>query len=327
MRRRQFLSFLAGATAWPFATGAQQPAVPVIGFLDGRSPNALTDRLRGFRAGLKEAGFTEGENLAIAYRWAENQSDRLSVLAAELVRRPVALIVASGGPGVVSAAKAATTTIPVVFILGADPVRLGLVASLARPGGNLTGVNFVNRELAAKQLELLRELVPALSRVAVLINPANKNIAEAMLQEVGPAARTMGLQIQPVRASTSSEIDAAFAEMARERPDGLIVTADPFLAARRAQVVLLAGRHGVPAIYSGREWVQAGGLITYGSDITDAYRQMGVYAGRILKGTNPADLPVMQADKFELIINLKAVKALGLEVPARLLALADEVID
>ena len=328
MRRREFIAGFAGAAvAWPLAARAQQSAMPVVGFLDSRLPGALTDRLRGFRQGLKEVGYVEGENVAIAYRWAENEPDRLPVLAAELVRQQVAVIVASGGPAVVLAAKAATTKLPIVFFLGEDPVRLGLVTTLARPGGNLTGINFVNRELAAKQLELLRELVPAIVRLAVLVNPANERIVESTLQDVGQAARAMGMQVQTVRASTSREIDAAFATIARERPDGLFVTGDPFLNARRVQIALLAGRHAVPAIYSGREYAEAGGLMTYGSDITDAYRQMGAYAGRILKGAKPADMPVVQANKFELIINAPTARMLGLTVPPTLLARADEVIE
>ena len=301
--------------------------MPVIGFLDSRSPDALTDRLRGFRQGLKEAGFVEGEDVAIEYRWAENQVDRSPVLAAELVRRKVAVIATSGGPAPALAAKAATTTIPIVFLAADDPVRRGLVASLARPGGNLTGVNFYNNELAAKQLELLRELVPGAARVAALVNPANATIAELTLRDVEGAARAMGVQIQVVRASTSREIDAAFATFVRERPDALFVGGDPFFNSRRLQLSLLAMRHAVPAIYSGREYPEVGGLMSYGSDITDAYRQMGVYAGRILKGAKPADLPVAQSTKFELVINHQTARILGLTVPPSLLAIADEVIE
>jgi ABC-type uncharacterized transport system substrate-binding protein len=261
------------------------------------------------------------------FRWAENQFDRLPVLAAELVRLPVAVIASSGGPDVAFAAKAATTTIPIVFLSADDPVRLGLVTSLARPGGNLTGINFLNRELVAKQLELLRELVPGTTRVAALVDPANATITESTLSEVELAARPMGLQIQVLKASTSREIDAAFAAFARERPDALFVGSDPFFNARRVQLALLAGRHGVPAIYSGREYAEAGGLMSYGSNITDAYRQIGVYAGRILKGAKPADLPVVQSTKFELVINAQTARMLGLTVPDKLLALADQVIE
>ena len=301
--------------------------MPVVGLLDQRSPDELADRLRGFRQGLKDSDFVEGQNVAIDYRWAQNKEDRLPELAADLVRRRVAVIAATGGIGPTLAAKAATTTIPVVFIVSDDPVRLGLVASLARPGGNLTGINFFNVELTAKRLELLRELVPATTRVAVLINPANTEYTETTVREVGAAARTIGLQIQVLNASTSREIDAAFATIVRERPDALFVGNDAFFNARRVQLALLAGRHGVPAILSDREYAEAGGLMTYGSNIVDVYRQVGVYAGRILKGAKPADLPVVQSTKFDLIINLTTAKALGLEIPPTLLARADEVIE
>ena len=312
MKRRDFITLLGGAiVAWPLAARAQQAAMPAIGFLDGRSVDSLTDRLRAFRQGLKDVGYVEGENVTIIYRWAENQVDRLPDLAAELVRRPVAVIVASGGPNVVFAAKAATTTIPILFLTAEDPVRLGLVASLARPGGNLTGINFLNRELVSKQLELLRELVPAATRVAVLVDPTNVSVTESMLREVGLVARATGLKIQVLRASTSAEIDAAFVvftSSASERPDALFVSQDPFLNTRRLQLSLLAMRHGVPAIYSGREFAEVGGVMSYGSNITDAYRQIGAYAGRILKGAKFADLPVVQSSKFELVINVQAAR-------------------
>jgi putative ABC transport system substrate-binding protein len=331
MKRRDFITLLGGAiVAWPLAARAQQAAMPAIGFLDGRSVDSLTDRLRAFRQGLKDVGYVEGENVTIIYRWAENQVDRLPDLAAELVRRPVAVIVASGGPNVVFAAKAATTTIPILFLTAEDPVRLGLVASLARPGGNLTGINFLNRELASKQLELLRELVPAATRVAVLVDPTNVSVTESILREVGLVARATGLKIQVLRASTSAEIDAAFAvftSSASERPDALFVSQDPFLNTRRLQLSLLAMRHGVPAIYSGREFAEVGGVMSYGSNITDAYRQIGAYAGRILKGAKFADLPVVQSSKFELVINVQAARILGLTIPPTLLATADEVIE
>ena len=327
MKRREFITLLGGAATWPLAARAQQPAMPVIGLLDTRSPEALTERLRGFRRGLKDTGYVEGENVSIEYRWAENQMDRLPALAADLVRRRVALITTSGGPAVAFAAKAATTTIPVVFTVADDPVRLGLVASLSRPDGNLTGINFLVGELTAKRLELLRALVPAATRVAGLVNPANATNTETTLRDVEPAARTMGLQIQVLNASTSREIDAAFATIARERPDALFVGNDAFFNARRVQLVLLAGRHGLPAIYWDREFAAAGGLMTYGSNIVDVYRQVGDYAGRILKGAKPADLPVVQSTKFELVINAQTARMLGLTVPPSLLATADEVIE
>jgi putative tryptophan/tyrosine transport system substrate-binding protein len=330
MKRRDFTLLGGAIVAWPLAARAQQAAMPAIGFLDGRSVDSLTDRLRAFRQGLKDVGYVEGENVTIIYRWAENQVDRLPDLAAELVRRPVAVIVASGGPNVVFAAKAATTTIPILFLTAEDPVRLGLVASLARPGGNLTGINFLNRELVSKQLELLRELVPAATRVAVLVDPTNVSVTESILREVGLFARGTGLKVQVLRASTSAEIDAAFAvftSSASERPNALFVSQDPFLNTRRLQLSLLAMRHGVPAIYSGREFAEVGGVMSYGSNITDAYRQIGAYAGRILKGAKFADLPVVQSSKFELVINIQAARILGLAIPPTLLATADEVIE
>jgi putative ABC transport system substrate-binding protein len=301
--------------------------MPVIGFLDSRAADAMTSRLGAFRQGLKELGFAEGENVSVVYRWAENRFDRLPELAAELVRRQATVIVTTGGPAVAFATKAATTTIPVVFGVADDPVRLGLVASLARPGGNLTGINFLVGELAAKRLELLRALVPAATRVTVLVNPADATNTESTLRDVEPAARAMGLQIQVLNASTSREIDAAFATLVRERPDALFVGNDAFFNARRVQLVLLAGRHGLPAIYWDREFAEAGGLMTYGSNIVDVYRQIGVYAGRILKGAKPADLPVVQSTKFELVINAQTARMLGLTVPPTLLATADEVIE
>jgi putative ABC transport system substrate-binding protein len=326
VKRREFITLLGGAAAaWPLPAHAQQQAMPVIGFLNTSSPDAY--RLRAFHQGLKDAGFVEGENVAIEYRWADDQIDRLPMLAAELVRRRVAVIATSGGPAVVFAAKAATTTIPIVFGVADDPVRLGLVASLARPGGNMTDINFLAAEVAAKRLELLRGLVPGTARVAVLVNPAHATNTESTLRDVEPAARAMGLQIQVLNASTSREIDAAFATIVRERPDALFVGNDALFSARRVQLVLLAGRHGVPAIYWDREFAEAGGLMTYGSNIVDVYRQLGLYAGRILKGAKPADLPVVQSSKFELVINAQTARMLGLNVPPSLLATADEVIE
>ena len=325
MRRREFVTLLGGAAAWPLAARAQQPAMPAIGFLYPTSPDTIPDRVLGFRQGLKDVGFTEGENVAIEYRSADGQFDRLSAMAAELVRRQVAVI-AAGNLASALAAKAATTTIPIVFVVAEDPVRLGLVASLARPGGNLTGINYFNIEVTAKRLELLRELIPGATRVAVLVNPANP-AAETTLRDVEPAARAMGLQLQVLKAATSREIDAAFATFVRERPDALFVGGDSFFNSRRFQLVNLASRHAVPATFSNRDFAEVGGLISYGANPADAYRQVGVYAGRILKGAKPADLPVVQASKLELVINAQAARTIGLTVPDRLLATADEVIE
>ncbi|HEU0009544.1 MAG TPA: ABC transporter substrate-binding protein [Verrucomicrobiae bacterium] len=328
LKRREFVTLLGGAAAaWPLAAHAQQAAMPVVGLLDQRSPEELADRLRGFHQGLKDAGFVEGQNAAIDYRWAENRMDRLPELAAELVRRRVNVIAVTGGIPSAFAAKAATTTIPVVFLVSDDPVRLGLVASLARPGGNLTGINFFTAELTAKRLELLRELVPAATRVAVLVNPANAANTETTLREVEPAARAIGLQIQVLNAGTIREINAAFATFARERPDVLFVGIDPFFNSRRIQLVNLATRHALPASFPARDFAEAGGLMSYGANIADAWRQVGSYAGRILKGAKPADLPVVQSSKFELVINAETARMLGLAVPPMLLARADEVIE
>jgi putative ABC transport system substrate-binding protein len=327
MRRRDFITLLGGAAAaWPLAARAQLPAMPVIGFLHPASLDAYEDRLRSFRQGLKDAGFLEGENVAIDYRWADNQIDRLPTLAAELVRRQVAVIVA-GTTSAAFAAKAATTTVPIVFSSPEDPVGLSLVASLARPEGNLTGINWFASELAAKRLELLRELVPRTARVAVLVEPANVRITEGTVRDVEAAARAMGLQIRVLNASTSREIDTAFATLASERPDALFVGSSSFFSTRRIQLAHWATHHRVPATYSARQYVEVGGLMSYGASLTDAFRQMGVYAGRILKGAKPADLPVVQSTKFEFVINLQTARALGIEVPPTLLTRADEVIE
>jgi putative ABC transport system substrate-binding protein len=327
VNKREFISLLGGAATWPVAARAQQPAMPVIGLLDQRSPDELADRLRGFRQGLRDSDFVEGQNVVIDYRWAQNKEDRLPELAAELVRRRVAVIAATGGIGPALAAKAATKTIPVVFIVSDDPVRLGLVASLARPGGNLTGINFFNVELTAKRLELLRELVPAATRVAVLINPANTEYTETTMREVEAAARAIGLQLQVLKASTIGEINAAFATFVRDRPDALFVGQDPFFNSRRTQLVHLATRYAVPASYTARDFAEAGGLMSYGANIADAWRQAGSYAGHVLKGAKAADLPVVQSSKFELVINHQTATMLGLTVPDKLLVAADEVIE
>jgi len=328
MRRRDFIKIISGsAAAWPLAASAQQPAMPVIGFLNSTSLEGMAGRLGEFRQGLKENGFVEGENIAIEYRWAENQIDRLPALATELVQRRVAVIVAPGGAALPLSVKAATTAIPCVFLVNEDPVKLGLVASLARPDGNLTGVNLVNAELVAKRLELLRQLVPAAKRIVVLINPRNAAIADTTVKEIIAAARPLGLQIQPVEAATSSEIDAAFANFQRDHPDALFISADPYFNARRIQIVQHAAHGSIPATFSNREIAEVGGLMSYGASIPDAYHMLGVYTGRILKGAKPSDLPVAQASKFELVINHQTAKMLGLTVPPSLLSIADEVIE
>jgi putative tryptophan/tyrosine transport system substrate-binding protein len=327
MRRREFITLLGGAAAaWPLSARAQQLAMPVIGLLDPRSPDATPDRFRGFRQGLRDIGFVEGENVAIDYRFAQGQFERLPELAAELVRRQVAVIAATNTASAL-AAKAATTAIPIVFAVPEDPVGLGLVTSLARPGGNATGINFFSQEVIPKRLELLHELVPGATRVAVLVNPAAISTTETTLRDVASAGQARGLQTQIFNASTSREINAAFAEFTRERPDALYVGGDAFFQVRRAQLVNLAARHAVPATYGGREFVLAGGLMSYGSDLSDAYRQVGIYAGRIIKSGTLADLPVVQATRFELVINAETARMLGLEVSPMLLARADEVIE
>jgi len=326
MRRREFITLLGGAAVWPLAARAQQPAMPIIGLLDPRSPDAMADRLRAFRVGLKDVGYVEGENVTIIYRFAEDQNDRLSELAAELVRRQVTVIAASATTAA-PAAKAATTTVPIAFIAAEDPVRLGLVASLARPGGNLTGINFFSSELAAKRLDLLHELLPRAVRVAVLVNPANAMNTASILRDVEVAARAIGLQVQVLHASTSREINAAFENVGGDRPDALFVGPDTFLIARRIQVVQLAAFHRLPTVYPTRDFVDVGGLMSYGTNVMDAFRQLGIYAGRILKGAKPADLPVVQSSKFELVINVQTATMLGITVPPSLLAIADEVLE
>jgi putative ABC transport system substrate-binding protein len=326
MRRREFITLLGGsAAAFPTATRAQQPALPVIGLLSSGSADAFAHRVRAFHQGLKETGYVEGENVMTLYRWAEGQNDRLPAQADDLVRRQVAVIAAFGSIATLTVKKA-TATIPIVFALDEDPVRLGIVASLSRPGGNLTGANFFSNEVVAKRLELLRELVPTAKRVAVLVNPTYPS-TEATLRDVPPAARPMGLQIDVFNASTSGEIDAAFASFMRDRPDALFVAGDPFFSIRRIQLVNLTSRHGIPSTFSSREFPDVGGLMSYGTNIADAWRQAGFYVGRILKGAKPAALPVVQASKFELVINAQTARMLGLTVPSTLLSTADEVIE
>ena len=325
MRRREFITLLGGAAAWPLASSAQQAAMPVIGFLDARSPGVLESRLRGFHQGLREAGYVDGENATFEFRGADNQLDRLPDLAAGLVRRKVAVIVTSGDH-VALVAKAATTTIPIVFIAARDPVALGLVTSLSRPNGNLTGINFFGGELSAKRLELLRAMLPEMARVAVLINPIGPS-AETTLSDVKAAASAMGLQTHVLNASTGREIDAAFATLVRERLNALFVGIDPFFTSRRVQLVNMATRHAVPTTFANRDFVEIGGLMSYASSTADAWRQGGAYAGRILKGARPADLPVVQASKFELVINHQTARMFGLTVPQSLIATADEVIE
>jgi putative tryptophan/tyrosine transport system substrate-binding protein len=311
---------------WPLAARAQQPAMPVIGFVQSGSADANAGNVAAFHKGLSETGYVEGQNVTVEYHYLEGQFDRLPALMADLVRRHVAVIATPGATAASIAAKAATATIPIVFGVTDDPVKLGLVASLARPGGNATGNNGFTVEMVAKRLALLHELVPKVVRVAVLVNPANVPAVETTLREVAGAARAMGMQIRILNASTIGEIDAAFATLARERPDALFVSPDGFFTSRRVQITTLAARGRIPATYPNRDHVVAGGLMGYGTDTADRYRQVGVYTGNILKGAKPADLPVAQATKFELVINLKTAKALGLTVPETLLATADEVI-
>ena len=327
MRRRDFIALLGGAAAaWPLVARAQQPAMAVIGYLGAGSPAAGVQIIAALRQNLAEAGYVDGRNVAIESHWAEGQYDRLPAMASEMVRRQVAVIIATGGTAPALAAKAATTTIPVVFSVTDDPVALGLVASLARPGGNATGVTFLLAELGAKQLGLLRELVPAAMRIGLLVNP-NNTTSQAQTSDVVAAASSIGATIDVLRASDTHEIEAAFATLVRNRDDALLVGTDPFLYSRRVHLATLAARHAIPAIYPVRENAEVGGLISYGTSLTEVYRQVGGYTVRILKGTKPADLPVVRSTKFELVINLPTARALGLNVPPSLLARADEVIE
>jgi putative ABC transport system substrate-binding protein len=327
MRRREFITLIGGAAAtWPIAARAQQPALPVVGFIRDGSADANARFAAAFRKGLNETGYVEGQNVTIEYHWLEGQYDRLPALMADLVGRRVAVIAT---PGIVPtlAAKAATTTIPIVFGVGDDPVRLGLVTNLARPGGNATGINFFVNEVAAKRLRLLHDLVPKAVRIAVLVNLAKASTEEFTLRAVQEAAPTLGLKIQILNASTIGEIDAAFATIARDHSDALLVAPDAFFVSRRVQFITLTARDRIPATYSLRDYVAIGGLMSYGTDLADAFRQVGVYTGKILKGAKPADLPVVQSTKFEFVINLQTARALGIEVPPGLLSIADEVIE
>jgi putative tryptophan/tyrosine transport system substrate-binding protein len=328
MRRREFVILLGGsaAAAWPRAAGAQQPTLPVVGFLSSRSPNESASAVAAFRQGLAEAGYVEGQNVDIAFRWAEGQYDRLPTLVADLTRRQVAVIFATGGNPPAFAAKAGTTTIPIVFITGSDPVQIGLVASLHHPGGNVTGVSLFTSLLVAKRLELLREFLPAATTIAFLVNPSNSN-AEPDTKVARTAARTLGQQLVVVSADTENGIDAAFATVIQQRADALLVNTDAFFLAQRKQLVALAARHSLPTIHDLREFTAAGGLVSYGTSLAEAYRRAGSYVGKILKGEKPADLPIVQPIKFDLVINLKTAKALGFEIPTNLLARADEVIE
>jgi putative ABC transport system substrate-binding protein len=326
MNRRETIMLLGGAAAWPLAASAQQPAMPVVGFVSSRSLDGSARHAAAFTKGLSEPGYVEGQNVVVEYHWLSGQNDRLPALMADLVRRRVAVIATLGDPSTL-AAKAATATIPIAFGFSGDPVGHGLVASLARPGGNVTGINFFTSEVLAKRLGLLHELVPKAGRVVVLVNPTNAPSTESTLRDVPEAARAIGLQIQILNASTSREIEAAFATIAHNRADALFVAPDGFFNARRMQLATLAAHHRIPAAYPTREVVEIGGLMSYGTDLLDMYRQVGVYTGRILKGANPANVPVVQSTKFEFVINLQTARALGLEVPLHLQQLADEVIE
>jgi putative tryptophan/tyrosine transport system substrate-binding protein len=325
MKRREFITLFGGATAWPLVARAQQPAMPVIGFIHSASLERRREQVVAYREGLKEAGFVEGRNVSIEYRWAENQYHQLPELAADLVRRHVTVIAAMGAP-TAQAAKAATSTIPIVFMTSGDPVRSGLISSLNRPGGNLTGVSEIGEELEGKRLGLLHELMPGATRIAMLINP-NSPFAESLVAQVRTGASLIGLQIEVLTASDSQDIDTAFASLAQKHVGGLLISVDPLFLSRRVQLAMQAVRHLVPTIFPIREDAEAGGLMSYGASNTDVYRQAGVYTGRILNGEKPAEMPVQQPTKFQFVVNLQTAKVIGLEVPPTLLARADEVIE
>jgi putative ABC transport system substrate-binding protein len=329
MKRRDFITLLSGAAAaWPLAARAQQTAMPLIGYVSGRSPDDAARSTASFSKGLAEAGFVDGQNVSVEYHWLDGQYDHSQELMANLIRRQVAVIVTLSGNPAALAAKAATTTIPIVFGVAVDPVQIGLVSNLARPGGNATGVSYLSTELVAKRLGLLHDVVPKAVRIAALVNPTNPTITESALRDLSEAARVLGLQLSRVlKASTSREIEAAFATLAQEPADALLVANDGFFTGRRVQLAILATRYAIPVSYSLREFVEAGGLMSYGTDIAAAYRQAGVYAGRILKGAKPGELPVIQSSKFELVINMATARALGLTVPGDVLSIADEVIE
>jgi putative tryptophan/tyrosine transport system substrate-binding protein len=327
MRRRDFIKAVAGsAAAWPFVAGAQ-PSLPVVGFLSSVSADVYVTRLNAFRQGLKEAGYVEGQNVAVEYRWAEGHNDRLPALAADLVRRGVTVLVAGGGTPTAMAAKAATTTIPVVFAVAIDPVKSGLVASMIRPGGNLTGITNLGAEVGPKRLEVLREMLPRATAMAVLVNPTNPALAAQYLKDLQPVADKLGVQLHVLNASADRDLDAAFESLARLQASGLVIMPDVFFTTRSEQLAALALHHAVPAIYEYRPFTAAGGLVSYGPDETEYYRVLGIYAGKVLKGDKPANLPVVQSTKVELIINLKTAKALGLNVPQPVVGRADEVIE
>ena len=327
MKRREFITLLGGAAAWPLAARAQQPAMPVVGFINVGSADTFARQVAAFRKGLNETGYVEGQNVMVEYHWLEGHNDRVPALVADLVRRQVAVIATPASAPAALAAKAATATIPIVFAVPDDPVKLGLVASLSRPGGNATGINFFSSEVVAKRLRLLHDLVPKAVRIAVLVNPSNAVLTETTLRAVQEAAPTIGLQIQILNATTIGEIDAVFAAFARERPDALFVAPDAFFGSRRGQFATLTARDRIPAAYAIREPVEAGGLMSYGTDLADSFRQVGIYTGKILKGAKPADLAVTQSTKFDFVINLQTARALGIEVPPGVISIADEVIE